>query len=297
MLLLPVKSLVFIILILPAIAFSQENILAVMSSNDKIYQSFYTRLKQQLQNNVRLTQINASEVNTHNLDKHKIIITIGHKAATEVSLQKNSIPVIYSLIPDSDTPEEDVQCKHKSCYKVYINQPVSRYVRLFRTIFPESYDLVFVTTQTMTKRSQQLKSAADKDYFEYKEIVTKQNDNIARILLNRLGDRDILLALPDINLYNADNAKNIILSAYHKNVPIIAYSKSFAKAGALISLYSSINDIADKTAGIANDIITNKATTEREFYPDKFSLEINSAVARSLNIDMDSTDNIKRKIE
>ena len=43
-----------------------------------------------------------------------------------------------------------------------------------------------------------------------------------------------------------------------QNIPIIAYSKSFAKAGALISLYSSVENVADKTVSVINMARTKK---------------------------------------
>ena len=124
-----------------------------------------------------------------------------------------------------------------------------------------------------------------------------QTNLIFATALGEDGEDDVLLALPNPDIYNANHAKSIILSTYHANVPIIAYSKSFAKAGALISLYSSIDNIAEKTASVVNNIITDGPLNKKEYYPDNFTIEINSAVARSLNINIDSEKMLKRKIK
>ena len=112
-----------------------------------------------------------------------------------------------------------------------------------------------------------------------------------------LSNNDVLLALPDSKIYNARSAKSILLSTYHKNVPIIAYSKSFSKAGALASLYSSIDNITDKSIDLLNKIINHGQQNQKEYYPDNFSIEINSAVARSLNLNIESKEIIKSKIK
>lgn len=291
----------FCLLLVPTLSYSQDNILAVMSGDGKIYQTFYSTLKDKLENksqtNITLTQVSASEVNNKILNKYNLIISIGYKAATIVAKHNPKTTVIYSLIPDDGPLLASIPCKNKSCYKVFINQPVSRYIALFKIVFPYKNNLAFATTQANSHKSQQLKMAARLNGFIYNEIIIKQDSNIARTLTNKLNKNDILLALPDSAIYNSGNAKSIILSSYHKNVPIIAYSQSFAKAGALTSLFSSVDNIANKTANIANKIIQNGSQTEKEYYPDDFAIVINSAVAHSLNIDIDSEKTIKRKIK
>jgi ABC-type uncharacterized transport system substrate-binding protein len=143
----------------------------------------------------------------------------------------------------------------------------------------------------------QIKLVSKKYNINNKAIHIKNDENIARTLINKLSKDDVLLALPNTNIYNKNSAKSIILSAYHKNVPIIAYSNAFAKAGALASLYSSINNIAYKTASVANNIIENGYDEQKEYYPDEFTIKINFAVARSLNIEIASENEIKRQIK
>lgn len=277
-------------------SYSQESVLAVMSGDKKIHHNFHSILKNKLQKGTTLSKINHSEINKELLDKHNLIISIGYKAAAAVSKHKPKPAIIYTLIPDNGPLQTSISCKNKQCYKVYINQPISRYIALFKALFPKRKNLAFATIHKNTKRAQRLKVLSKENRVTYKEIEIEHN-NITRTLLNKLNENDILLALPNADIYNATNAKSIILSSYHKNVPIIAYSKSFAKAGALIGLYSSIENIADKTASLTNKIISSGQQKEKEYYPDEFSIEINPAVARSLNIDIEPENIIKRKIK
>lgn len=286
----------FCLLLIPTFAFSQERVLAVMSSHGKIYQDFYSTLEDKLHKNITITRVSFSDINKEILSHHNFIVSIGYKAAKAVSKYKTKTPIIYSLIPDNESLRTSIPCKKTTCYKAYINQPINRYTKLFKTLFPKGKNLVLATTKANTRNSQQVKTASKNIGIVYKEIRIQQQ-NISRIFINKLNNNDVLLALPNPDIYNANNAKSIILSTYHANVPIIAYSKSFAKAGALVSLYSSIDNIADKTASIVNKIIQDGPQKQKEYYPDNFTIEINSAVARSLNIDIDSESVIKRKIK
>lgn len=292
-----VKWLAVCLLIVPALSFAQENILVVMSGSENIYESFYVRLKNKLENKASVSKIEIADHSSEIVNKYNYVITVGQKAANLIKLTKPETTVIHALIADYDVKDKDISCNNKSCYKVFINQPVSRYIDIFKIVFPENKNLVYATSENTSGRNQKIRSAAKRAGLKYKEIAINEDSNISRLLLNRLDNNDVLLALSDPSIYNSDSAKSVILSAYHKNVPIIAYSKSFSQAGALLSLYSSINNVADKTAYLTNEIISNGHQTMKEHYPDDFSIEINSAVAKSFNIKIDSAETIKRKMK
>lgn len=265
----------FCLLLMPSLSYSQERVLVVMSNQGKIYQSFHSILEDKLHNNITISQASLSDINNENLNQQNLIISIGYKAAKAVSKYKTQKTVIYSLIPDNESLQSDIPCKNATCYKVYINQPVNRYIKLFEVIFPKGRNLVFASTKEKTRKSQQVKTESENIGIIYKELLIQQDDNISRIFINKLNNNDVLLALPNSEIYNANSAKSIILSTYHANVPIIAYSKSFAKAGALISLYSSVDNIATKTANIVNTIFKDGTQKQKEYYPDEFTIEIN----------------------
>ena len=268
-----------------------------MSDHGEIQQNFYSKLQNKLTRNTSVTQINSSDITKEIISQHDLIISIGYKSAKVMAKHKTKNNVIYTLIPDNESLRLSIPCEKTTCYKIYINQPVNRYVQLFKDLFPKGKTLVFATTKENSIKSQQVKIASKNNNLIFKEIRIHKNTNISRTFINKLNNNDVLLALPNPGIYNASNAKSIILSTYYASVPIIAYSKSFAKAGALVSLYSSISNIADKTASIVNTIIKDGPQNKKEYYPDAFSIEINSTVASSLNIDVDSENSIKRRIK
>ena len=287
----------FCFLFLSTPSYAQKSVLAVMSSEGKIYKKFYSALNNKLEDNLVLSQTSPDKIYSEMMDKYDYIISIGNNAARAVSQYKSNATIIYSLTPDNTHLTANTPCINKNCYEVYINQPIYRYIKLFKFLFPANETLVFVKTRQNTTQLKQLRSAAKKLGVSYKEIEISESSNIARTLINKLNKNDVLLALPNTQIYNKNNAKSIILSTYHKNVPIIAYSKSFAKAGALISLYSSIENIAEETANLANKISSIGQQKQKQYYPENFSVEINSAVSQSLNINLASKNIIMGKIK
>lgn len=290
------KLVAICLLFSPIYSYSQESILAVVSSDKKIYKGFYSSLKSELFDDANIVKVTASDVSYEILNQHDFIVTIGTRAAKTVSGYKVKSTVVHSLVPDNESTHFNSPCKRDSCYYIYINQPAIRYTKLFKILFPKETTMVYVTSQTDTKITRQLKKHSKIIGVTYKEITIQEDGNIARIFKNNLTQNDVLLALPNTAIYNSNNAKSILLSTYHKNVPIIAYSQAFVKAGAVAGLYSSIDHIAKKTSILINKIIKHGHQKQKEYYPDDFTIEINSAVANSLNIYIPSENVIKEKL-
>ncbi|MES2298695.1 MAG: hypothetical protein V4582_16750 [Pseudomonadota bacterium] len=111
-------------------------------------------------------------------------------------------------------------------------------------------------------------------------------DDINRAM-NRLAHNQVLLAVPDRSVYNNDNMRNILLSAYRHNQAVIGFSADMVKAGALASTYSEIDDINTQVGEIAAAYAATGELTPPQF-PRYFNTVINEGVARSLRVPVDS---------
>jgi len=98
--------------------------------------------------------------------------------------------------------------------------------------------------------------------------------------LNTLPKKHALLAVPDKYIYNRHSLKNIIISTYRSDIPIFGFSKNMVKGGAVMSLYSDVDDIAKQTLEIIN--ITDRGNIR--IYPKYTKIAINKSVSRNMNI-------------
>ena len=102
--------------------------------------------------------------------------------------------------------------------------------------------------------------------------------------LNNIAAHQVLLAMPDSAVYNADNIRNILLSTYRHKQGVIGFSADMVKAGALASTWSSIEDINAQVADMAATFVASGELAPPQF-PRYFSTIVNLGVARSLDID------------
>lgn len=106
------------------------------------------------------------------------------------------------------------------------------------------------------------------------------------VVLNRIGQTEVLLAMPDRSVYNTENVRNILLSTYRHNQAVIGFSADMVKAGALASTYSDIEHINAQVADVAADYIGTGELAPPQF-PRYFNTIVNEGVARSLEVVVD----------
>ncbi|WP_351079682.1 hypothetical protein, partial [Shewanella sp. CAL98-MNA-CIBAN-0140] len=69
------------------------------------------------------------------------------------------------------------------------------------------------------------------------EIVPQlwENTSDSRPLQNLFKNSDVLLGLDDPNLYNPKTVKNLLLSSYAQQLPLVGPNAGFVRAGSLAS--------------------------------------------------------------
>jgi len=101
--------------------------------------------------------------------------------------------------------------------------------------------------------------------------------------LNSMTRAETLLALPDSDIYNAENVRNILLSTYRRKQGVIGFSADMVKVGALATTYSEIEEINAQVAELAADFVRSGELDPPQF-PRYFRTIINEGVASSLDL-------------
>jgi ABC-type uncharacterized transport system substrate-binding protein len=122
------------------------------------------------------------------------------------------------------------------------------------------------------------------------EFIAVDEEGINRAL-NQAGDAAAILAIPDDTIYNSQNIRTILLSTYQRGQPVLGFSTSLVKAGALGTTYSTVEDMVTQVAEQIHDYAANGRTPSPQ-YPRYFSVLINDSVSRSLNVVVD--DQVRR---
>ncbi|VVO07861.1 ABC transporter substrate-binding protein [Pseudomonas fluorescens] len=127
------------------------------------------------------------------------------------------------------------------------------------------------------------------------EIVPQRWDNTSdsRPLQTLFKNSDVLLGLDDPQLYNPKTAKNLLLSSYAQQLPLVGPNAGFVRAGSLASTYSDQTDwlaVLDRLLDLA------PTNWPHSLYPEHFKVVGNPQVARSLGIEQVDEANVALRL-
>lgn len=115
----------------------------------------------------------------------------------------------------------------------------------------------------------------------------------SRPLLDLLSHSDVLLGMSNVKLFNSHTVKNLLLTSYAHQRPVIGPSASFVQAGSLASIYSDQSDWLDSLEELLDQ---PPAQWPQSTYPSHFKVTSNPQVARSLAIELPSNESLAQKL-
>ena len=182
--------------------------------------------------------------------------------------------------------------QHARISLLWSDPPLARQLRLIANILPQARRIGVLYGADSEFLLPELRQQATPLGLE---IVPQRWDNIgdSRPLQALFRNSDVLLGLDDPQLYNPKTAKNLLLSSYAQQLPLVGPNAGFVRAGSLASTYS---DQADWLAVLDGLLDHPPANWPRTLYPEHFKVVGNPQVARSLGIEQVDDANVAARL-
>lgn len=286
------------------------DVILIISSNSDHYTktsaSITSTIKRKNNSLIRIRTVTLadlySEKNTL-IGKTDLFVPIGIQALKETLKYSGKTPLLSSLVSEYDFTDfikkYNVSGNLNNIGAVYIDQPIKRHLIFSRLILPHADRFGFIVSGANKITINKLHSISDGGINNIE--ITDPGDNIISSLNHALVNADALIALPDPIVYNLRTTRNILLSTYRKRIPVIGFSKSYAKAGALAAIYSTPDSIGRQTGELISHLVNNSnsvgkigplpRTTARYF-----SISVNKRVSRSLHIPVPDEESLKKQL-
>ncbi len=290
------------------IASTTKEILLIKSGTDDIYNqvidSFNTNLQKQcrLQRNqcspLNLRTITIDESATPHLNAdisapRTLIITVGSRAAKFVAAHETNAPVLHTLIPRqifSSLASHGVSGKTSA---IYIDQPIKRQLRLISESMPTRKQVGILLSDNSIYIKSEIIKLADKYGLKPQFSIVRSEHEIGSLLSALMLNSDVLLALPDKLVFNRHTAHNILLSSYHKQIPVVGFSRAYVNAGAITAVFSSPEDIGMHMGDTVSSFLgASLQTLPEPTHPKYYSVQHNRHVARALQIQLPPADHL-----
>lgn len=225
-----------------------------------------------------------------------LIIAIGSTAARLAHATPRTQPVLDILIPRQ--LYEQLSTVGTAQSALYIDQPLERQLNLCRLIVPEVMRLAVLYGPASRTTDSALRSSALRlgITVHARQVNSGSNPNAA--LDDVLDDSQLLLALPDPDVFNRYTVAGLLLTAYHHDVPVVGFSAAYVKAGALAAVFSTPEQIGRDAAEIVLAARTDAGwALPVARYPKYFEVAVNRQVGRSLNLKLRDDIDLKRVLE
>jgi len=273
------------------------NVSLVLSDSTPPYQQFSAALNKALVgHNADVTVIESQSGANHRSDgstKIDLVVAVGARA-TELALTGSNAPLLSIMIPRAgyEMLRERHSSRHsaKAVSAIYLDQPWSRQFNFIQAALPNhsvvgvlySSDMHIVLPRLPAGMSLNAKSL-------------RPAENLFAALDNILNSSDVLLVIPDSEIYSSSNVRNILLASYRQKVPLVGISQAYVNAGALCAIFSTPEQLAEQVVETIISFASGRQLPEPQ-YPESFSIGINQQVARSLGIEMASPDAIRERM-
>jgi ABC-type uncharacterized transport system substrate-binding protein len=213
-----------------------------------------------------------------------LIIAVGLNSAIIAS--ESRLPVLCVFISKAGfgkvVHELPVNREKNTFSAIYLDQPIKRQVALIEAALPENKNVGLLYSNYSPDLENYRKLIAVSG-FNFREQKLESADSLYRDLESLLDKSNVLLSIPDTEVYNSLTMRNILMTTYRKRVPVVGFSSAYVKAGALCAVFSTPSQIAVQAANLVSHFYETSLLPAAQ-YPSDFYVMFNQQVAHSLGI-------------
>jgi len=233
-------------------------------------------------------------------DPGQLLVAVG-TGAMEALAQKNlPQPVLSVLVPRAAFEKTARQSSRLSDPRnfsaIYIDQPWARQFALIRHALPGRTKVGILLAPNSTELASALSAAAKAAGFVAIIEVVDGEADLLPVLKRLLVECDVVLAVPDPLIYNRNTVQSILLTTYRHQVPLLGFSPSYVKAGAIAAVFSVPEQIGQQAAEMIHRLTADRRLPLPQ-PPRYFSVGVNAQVARSLGIGLDDEASLNSKLK
>ena len=295
----------WVLLIAPVLAEARPIVL--IADEQVIYhkqfvESFNRHLTPAEQSGLVVLDSHHASLNAHSaiiLDRDSIVVTVGSAAAEQVMPMDSRARMLHAMLTDQDYQalEERYNGDMRQHSVLYIEQPLGRYLHLINSVFPEGTRITSLFGPLAEQNRIELGRQARLQGVSLREVVLGSEQDLASVLNDILPQTQVLLTLPDPEVINSKTAKTLIYGAFRHHVPLVGYSQAIVKAGALMAVYSTPEELGRQAAELVSASLSSRQRPiPRYSWPRYYSVSVNFQVARSIDITLPDEKTIVARI-
>ena len=178
-----------------------------------------------------------------------IVVTVGSEALRKTLGRSDNPPILATLLPRQSYEKilADVR-RPGRVTAIYLDQPAARQAAFIHHLLPGQKRAGMLLSNETRNIPGQYRQAFSNAGLALESEDADTENTLLPALNSLLARVNLLLAVPDSNIYHRNNIKPILITAFRYQRPVIGYSPAFVNAGALAAIHSTPAQIARQTA-------------------------------------------------
>ena len=220
----------------------------------------------------------------------RIYVALGTQATDALAAGRAPVPVLAALLPRSSferTLRNNALKASSAFTAIYLDQPLQRQLALIRLALPQAKTLGVLWGPDSRPKATVLHAQAANAGFSLNEAGVAGKPNLYPDLQQVLGGSDVFLALADPQVFNSNTIQNILLTTFRAQVPVVAFSPAYVRAGALVSLHTTPEQVGRQAATLVQAALRGKPLPAQPQEPNDFEVSVNAHVARAFDLALD----------
>jgi putative tryptophan/tyrosine transport system substrate-binding protein len=266
-----------------------EQILIVTSSGvpayEEVLESMRKGMSQQAVYVLDVRQNDAEHIlgEALRLKSVKVLVTIGGESAVAVLAQRSAIPLIATMVvPNQLTKDAGGRGRLASIVPVQV--PLSTLLESVKRVFPAKSRLGMIRNAALPDIGPDvLRSTAEAAGFTVKIVDCSGPGELLQVFQSLKDQVDLVLCFPDATLYNSATAKPLVLASLRYMLPLIGFSESFVRAGAVLGVYPDFREMGIRGAELIQKVLNGQTLAKME-HPRKFRIAVNQNITRLLGL-------------
>lgn len=218
----------------------------------------------------------------------QMVVTVGVQATRQaLAAEDLRVPVLAVLLPRVAFEElagaARTRAPGRRVSAIFIDQPLNRQLELIRLAVPRLSRLVVLAGPASFADAERLTAAAEARSIEVVVERVSRAGEIYPALQRSLRGADALMVLPDSEVVNAAAAQNVLLTSSRLRVPVLGYSASYVRAGALLGVHSLPQQQGVEAAETVRQVLRGQALPAPRF-PRLFNVAVNPQIAQVLGL-------------
>lgn len=273
----------------------------VLSDESAPYEEIYQAIRARLAGSPHeASRLHAGSLAASSLGEARLAVAVGVRAAEALAGISARPPVLAVLVPRAwylKSGRARLSEGDRQVSAIYLDQPFERQARLIRFALPEARRVGVLLGADQEWLAGELDEALRAHALVPVHETLAADERLIRPLEKVLAGSDLLLAVPDPRVFNRNTAQSLFLTSYRYRVPVMGYSQSLTRAGALLSLHSSPAQIGREAAEWVSSALQGPAVRlPPPAYPAYASVSVNEQVARSLGVVLPPAGELERRM-